>query len=59
MAGVHPADTGMQRPAVFWSDVHFLMIAVKHLGFTLQRLGRGAPRLDKDLSKNAVNSDSS
>jgi hypothetical protein len=53
--GVIRLTPEMQRPrAVFWNDVHFLMIAVKHLDFTLQRLGRGAPRLDKELSKNAV-----
>jgi hypothetical protein len=53
--GVIRLTPEMQRPAaVFWSDVHFLMIAVKHLDFTLQRLGRGAPRLDKDLSEKTV-----
>jgi hypothetical protein len=53
--GVIRLTPEMQRPrAVFWSDLHFLMIAVKHLDFALQRLGRGAPRLDKDVSKNAV-----
>jgi hypothetical protein len=45
----------MERPsAIFWSDMQFLMIAVRHLQFTLEKLGRGAPRLDKALSKKAV-----
>jgi hypothetical protein len=45
----------MQRPrAIFWADVHFLMIAVRHLDLTLQKLGRGAPRLDRALSEKAV-----
>jgi hypothetical protein len=45
----------MERPsAIFWSDVQFLMIAVRHLDLSLQKLGRGAPRLDKALSEKAV-----
>jgi hypothetical protein len=45
----------MMRPAaIFWSDVQFLMIAVRHLDVTLQKLGRGAPRLDRALSEGAV-----
>jgi hypothetical protein len=45
----------MERPAsIFWSDMQFLMIAVRHLQFTLEKLGRGAPLLDKTLSKKAV-----
>ena len=53
-------DTGvtrveMQRPAsVFWANVQYLMIAVRHLDLALQKLGRGAPRLDKSLSQKAV-----
>jgi hypothetical protein len=50
--GVIRLTPEMQRPrAVFWSDVHFLMIAVKHLDFELQRLGLGAPRLDSGAFK--------
>ena len=45
----------MQRPsAIFWSDMHFAMIAVRHLEMSLQRLGRGAPRMDKAMSAKAV-----
>jgi hypothetical protein len=40
--------------AVFWSDVQFLMIAVRHPDLTLQKLGRGTPRLDRALSERAV-----
>ena len=40
----------MERPAaIFWSDVQFLMIAVRHLDFSAEKLGRGAPRLDRTL----------
>ena len=36
----------MERPrAVFWADVHFLMIAMKHLDGVLKLLGRDAPRV--------------
>jgi hypothetical protein len=53
--GVIRVTPEMERPAaVFWSDVHFLMIAVRHLDLTLQKLGRGAPRLDKALGAKAV-----
>ena len=45
----------MERPsAIFWSDVHFLMIAVKHLDGVLKLMGAGAPRLNKDLKTKAV-----
>jgi hypothetical protein len=45
----------MERPgAIFWADVHFLMIAVKHLDGVLTLMGAGAPKLDKDLKANAV-----
>jgi hypothetical protein len=45
----------MQRPgAIFWADIHFLMIAVKHLDGVLKLLGRDAPRLDKALKARAV-----
>jgi hypothetical protein len=45
----------IKRPsAIFWSDVHYLMIAVRYLDLTLQKLGRDAPRLDKALSQKAV-----
>jgi hypothetical protein len=40
----------MERPAsIFWSDVHFFMIAVKHLEKVLGMLGPSAPRLDRTL----------
>jgi hypothetical protein len=40
----------MERPkAIFWADVHFLMIAMKHLNGV-----PGAPRLDKDVTAKAV-----
>jgi len=45
----------MERPsAIFWSDMQFLMIAVKHLDFTLEKLGRGTPRLNRTLKDKAV-----
>jgi hypothetical protein len=45
----------MERPkAIFWADVHFLMIAMKHLDGVLKMLGQGAPRLDKGLTAKAV-----
>jgi hypothetical protein len=46
----------MERPAaIFWTDVHFLMIAVNQLDRVLQKkLGPGAPRLDKVLGAKAV-----
>ena len=45
----------MERPeAIFWADVHFLMIAMKHLDGVLKMLGPGAPRLDKDLKTKAI-----
>jgi hypothetical protein len=45
----------MERPsAIFWSDVHFLMIAVNHLDEALNKLGSGTPRLDKALRGKAV-----
>jgi hypothetical protein len=45
----------MQRPgAIFWADIHFLMIAVKHLDGVLKLLGNGAPRLDKGLKAKGV-----
>jgi hypothetical protein len=45
----------MERPsAIFWSDVQFLMIAVKHLEGVLEMLGPGAPRLDKVMGAEAV-----
>jgi hypothetical protein len=44
-----------ERPkAVFWADVHFLMIAMKHLDGVLKMLGPGAPRLDNGLKAKAV-----
>jgi hypothetical protein len=45
----------MERPkAIFWADVHFLMIAMKHLDGVLKMLGPGALRLDKDVTAKAV-----
>jgi hypothetical protein len=46
----------MERPAaIFWSDVHFLMIAVNHLDGALAKRGTtGTPRLDRDLRAKAV-----
>jgi hypothetical protein len=45
----------MERPkAVFWADVHFLMIAMKHLDGVLKLLGRDAPRLNQALKFRAV-----
>jgi hypothetical protein len=45
----------MERPgAIFWADMHFLMIAVKHLDGVLKLMGAGAPRLDKDLMLKAI-----
>ncbi len=45
----------MERPsAIFWSDMQFLMIAVEHLDFTLEKLGRGTPRLNRTLKDKAV-----
>jgi hypothetical protein len=45
----------MERPAaIFWSDLHFLMIAVNHLDGVLEMLGADAPRLAKDLKVKAV-----
>jgi hypothetical protein len=42
----------MERPeAIFWADVQCLLIAVRHLDLTLQKLGHGAPRLDKSISE--------
>jgi hypothetical protein len=42
-----------RRPnAHFWADVHFLMIAVTHLGRALEMIDNG-PRLSKTTSKNA------
>jgi hypothetical protein len=43
-----------QRPgALFWADVHFLMISVRHLDEALVRMGTG-PRLSKATRKRAV-----
>ena len=45
----------MERPmAIFWADVHFLMIAVKHLEKVLGMMGPNAPRLDNALGNKAV-----
>jgi hypothetical protein len=45
----------MERPgAIFWADVHFLMIAVKHLDGVLKMLCTGAPRLDKGLKTKGI-----
>jgi hypothetical protein len=45
----------MHRPgAIFWADVHFLMIAVKHLDGVLKMLGSGAPLLDRGLKDKGV-----
>jgi hypothetical protein len=45
----------MKRPAaIFWADVHFLMIAVNHLDGVLQKLGPNGPRLEKALGAKAV-----
>jgi hypothetical protein len=45
----------MERPAaIFWTDVHFLMIAVNHLDGALQKLGTNAPRLDRALKAKGV-----
>jgi hypothetical protein len=45
----------MERPeAIFWADVHFLMIAMKHLDGVLKMLGPGAPRLDNGLTATAA-----
>jgi hypothetical protein len=53
--GVIRVTPEMERPkAVFWADVHFLMIAVKHLDGVLKLLARDAPRLDKALKARAV-----
>jgi hypothetical protein len=52
--GVIRLTPEMERPkAIFWADVQFLLIAVRHLDITLQKLGRGAPRLDRVLSEKA------
>jgi hypothetical protein len=50
------ADRDRRRcaKAIFWADVHFLMIAVKHLNKALEDLGAGAPRLDKGLKAKTV-----
>jgi hypothetical protein len=54
-AGIVRLTPDMERPKViFWADVHFLMIAVKHLDGVLRMLGGDAPRLDKVLSAKAV-----
>jgi len=43
------------RPkAILGADVHFLMIAMKHLDGVLKVLGSNAPRLDKDLKTKAI-----
>jgi hypothetical protein len=54
--GVVRVTPEMERPAaIFWTDVHFLMIAVNQLDRVLQKkLGPGAPRLDKVLGAKAV-----
>ena len=53
--GIMRVTPEMERPsAIFWSDVHFLMIAVKHLDGVLKLMGAGAPRLNKDLKTKAV-----
>jgi hypothetical protein len=53
--GITRVTPEMERPsAIFCSDVHFLMIAVRHLDGALQRLGSGAPLLEKDLVATAV-----
>jgi hypothetical protein len=45
----------MQQPgAIFWADIHFLMISVKHLDGVLTLLGDSAPRLDKGLKAKGV-----
>jgi hypothetical protein len=45
----------IHRPvAIFWADVHFLMIAVKHLDGVLKMLGSGAPLLDRGLKDKGV-----
>ena len=44
-----------QRPnALFWADVHFLMISVSHLGRALEMIDNG-PRLSKTMSEKAEN----
>jgi hypothetical protein len=54
-AGTVRMTPEMERPAsIFWSDVHFFMIAVKHLEKVLGMLGSSAPRLDRTLSNKAV-----
>ena len=38
----------MQRPkAIFWADVQFLLISVRHLDLTRQKLGRGTARMQR------------
>ena len=54
-AGVVRLTPEMERPkAIFWADVHFLMIAVNHLRKVLGDLGGDAPRIDKALEAKAV-----
>jgi hypothetical protein len=54
-AGTVRVTPEMERPAaIFWSDAHFFMIAVKHLEKVLGMLGPNAPRLDKASSNKAV-----
>jgi hypothetical protein len=43
-----------RRAEIFWSDLHFLMIAVKHLEGVLQMMSPNAPRLNRAFSANAV-----
>jgi hypothetical protein len=53
--GVMRVTPEMQRPAsVFWANVQYLMIAVRHLDKALSMLPASAPRLDSDLTAKAV-----
>jgi hypothetical protein len=53
--GVELVTPEVERPrSIFWSDVHFLMIAVNHLQEALKKLGPGTPRLGKTLRAKAV-----
>ena len=53
--GVTRVIPEMQRPAsIFWANVQYLMIAVRHLDKALRMLPASAPRLDSDLTAKAV-----
>jgi len=53
--GVTRVTPEMQRSAsIFWANVQYLMIAVRHLDKALSMLPASAPRLDSDLTAKAV-----